>query len=112
MTTPHWIANPPMMENPLQAAFQRLDHVLTGKHKPNTGYPRDAAQAMADSIVYLSDGGYSRIYGTFNESDVWVYTIGSESLEKAKIAWNTPEVQLIVERICTLINEGVQGMGK
>lgn len=96
----------------LQKAYQDLDMALTGKCKPEVKYPRGADQAMADNIVYLSDGGYSRIYGAFNQSDLWTYTLSSESLERAKIAWNTPEVKLIVERICTLINKQIQELEK
>jgi len=94
----------------LQTKFQDLDRFLTGKTKSVEKYPKDAAQAMGDSIVYLSDGGYSRLYGQFDQSDTFGYTLGSESRGEVRERLQTQEAKLMLETICTEINKQIQEM--
>lgn len=94
----------------LQQRFQDLDHFLTNKVKAVQSYPQDASKAMGDNIVYLSDGGYSRLYGQFDQSDTWTYVLGSESTREVKALFAMLEARLMVEAICTEINEQIQEM--
>jgi hypothetical protein len=94
----------------LQSRFQDLDRFLTNKCKPLDDYPEDAREAMGDSVVYLSDGGYSRLYGQFDQSDLFGYTLGSESREEVRNRLQMPEGKLMLESICTTINTQIQEM--
>ena len=94
----------------LQSRFQDLDRFLTNKVKPLDGYPENGTEAMGHSIVYLSDGGYSRLYGQFDYSDIFGYTLGSESRDEVKARFQMTEAKLMVEAICTEINKQIQGM--
>lgn len=96
----------------LQQCFQDLDRFLTNKCKTLDQYPENATQAMGYSIVYLSDGGYSRLYGQFDESDIFGYNLGSESRNEVKINLNLPEGRLMLEAIETEINKQIQEMEK
>ena len=96
----------------LQTKFQDLDHFLTGRTKSLEKYPKDATQAMGDSVVYLSDGGYSRLYGQFDQSDTFGYTLGSESRPEAKAGIQMLDAKLMLEAIETEINQQIQEMEK
>lgn len=65
---------------------------------------------MAETILYLSDGGYSRLYGYFDEADTFGYRLGTESREAVKTALSEPAAQAMLEAITTEINEQIQEM--
>ena len=89
----------------LQPLFAALDLMLTGKQKPLEQYQGSAKALEADNVVYLADGGYSRLYGTFDRDDLYDFVVGSESTKRVKEAWMKPEVQTLVRAICTEIND-------
>jgi hypothetical protein len=88
----------------LASKFQDLDRFLTNKVKPLDDYPQDADEALRDTVVYLSDGGYSRLYGQFDETDLFGYVLGSESRQEVRYRFAEVEARLLVQAICTEIN--------
>jgi len=99
--------------NEFAELFIRLDMALTGKER--TQAERTASHSrhvLTDPITYvtsnereyyLSDGGYSRIVAN-DEGKVWVT---SNSLQRVKDAWNTPEAQELASLIGKAITDAV-----
>jgi hypothetical protein len=77
--------------NELQRAFEKLDRSLTGKVETSirNAYPTSAVdRAFGDRMVYLSDGGYSRVYLDVDASgERAVVVLGSESRNEVKRRW-------------------------
>jgi hypothetical protein len=93
----------------LRPLFASLDMMLTGKQKPLNHYQGSAKELEVDNVVYLADGGYSRLYGIFGYDDLYDFVVGSESTKRVKEAWVKAEVQALVCQICTEINEQNHG---
>ncbi len=59
--------------------FSKLDHALTGRDRLGTlsTYPQDVEALLDDGIVYLADGGYSRIVFREEQEDdgTWLATL-------------------------------------
>jgi len=92
----------------------RLDMLLTGKTREQAEHTartssRDLADPLSfimdgDSEYYLSDGGYSRLVVT-EEGKTWVT---SNSLQRVKDAWGTPEAQALASAIGRAVAASVE----
>ncbi len=74
----------------MKELLTELDFHLTGKVRANFATPTTAEAWLEDcGTVYLSDGGYSRIYLVPREDRaIFHIVLGSESLDKVKDRWN------------------------
>jgi hypothetical protein len=81
--------------NRLRAAVLALDITLTGqermaKHNDSQRTDealRDFAMDLGHTMVYLADGGYSRVFIRFDGLDKPRLTLASESTDKVKAAF-------------------------
>ena len=91
----------------LQKALKELDLSLTGKAHPSvvSRYPANTIRWADDQLVYLSDGGYSRIYIDLSDLEDPQILLGSESLDAAKDRWE--ESFPLVERIQQILREQI-----
>ena len=81
-----------------------LDQLLTGKSEKEcarmSNQVEDLEKYLSGSEYYLSDGGYSRVYLSILEDQVFVT---SNSLDKVKDNWKTSAVQNLIEGLMILI---------
>jgi hypothetical protein len=98
-----WRKNP---EFSLREAIEELDHSLTGKVEASTKerYPATTEEWLDKDgmMVYLSDGGYSRLYLDI-EGDYPLIVLGSESLPRTKARWHSS--LYLVRRIQNIIKQ-------